>query len=274
MDDALLMPLVGGVLLAVLAGPYGCMVVWQRLAYFSETIAHSALLGIALGTAITLPSPLAIAMVAGCIALVMVGLRRETRFSNDGVLGLLAHASLAFGLVFLSMQEGGVTHDDHHHTIDPHALEAMLFGDLMGIGAAQLPQLAMVVMVLLGAMILWWKRLLRRVLDATISTTLGECPVRTDAVFTLLLALVVAFSFQWVGILLITSLLIIPALAARLLAASPTQMAWLSSSIAVFSVVSGIFLADHLSLPTTPSIVVVATCVFVCLYVVKSAKPR
>lgn len=262
MDELLLRTAIGGMLIALMTGPLGCCVVWQRMVYFNETIAHSVLLGLGLGLLLNVQPLLAVIVVAVCVALLLAGMRRDARFSMDALLGLLAHGSLALGLVLLSFSDA------------PINLHGILFGDILAMAWTDIFALGVLAACTLLMLRAYWKRLLRRMIDPAIARSLGECSHKTDTVFTLMLAVVVAFTFQWVGVLLLTSLLIIPALAARLIAHSPLRMAVWASVIGSVSVLFGLYGSYEMDAPTAPMMVVVALCIFILLYILRPNRER
>ncbi|MCH8156094.1 MAG: metal ABC transporter permease [Proteobacteria bacterium] len=123
--------LLAGIGVALVAAPLGCFVVWRRMAYFGATLAHSALLGIALGILLGVNPSLGIAASSIAVALVVVTFERQRLIGRDTLLGILAHAGLAIGLVALSFIEGA--------RID---LMAYLFGDILAVGARDLAWIA------------------------------------------------------------------------------------------------------------------------------------
>ncbi|MBX9725644.1 MAG: metal ABC transporter permease, partial [Rickettsiales bacterium] len=96
MDELVLRALIGALLLAAMLGPLGAFVVWRRMAYFGDTIAHSALLGVALSLLAggAVPMVGAIFLVAMLVALILARYASDTRFHNDTLLGILAHSAL------------------------------------------------------------------------------------------------------------------------------------------------------------------------------------
>jgi len=105
MDDFMIRALIGGFGVAAVAGPLGAFVVWRRMAFFGGTLSHSALLGVALGFLLGINLNIAIFAVCAVVAVLLVSLARPSGLSNDTLLGILAHASLAFGLIALSFME-------------------------------------------------------------------------------------------------------------------------------------------------------------------------
>ena len=105
MDDFLVRALVGGIVVAVVAAPFGVFVVWRRLAYFGDTLAHSALLGVALGFLLHINLNVAVVAVCLTVAILLFLFQRQRQLADDTLLGILAHSSLSLGLVFLALFE-------------------------------------------------------------------------------------------------------------------------------------------------------------------------
>src|SRR6218665_3784225 len=102
LDDFFVRALIAGVGVAVTAGPLGCFVIWRRMAYFGDTMAHSALLGVALSLLLDLNLMLSVFIVAALVSLLLLLLQRAGTLSADALLGILSHASLSVGLVILA----------------------------------------------------------------------------------------------------------------------------------------------------------------------------
>ena len=97
MDDFLVRALVGGIVVAVVAAPFGVFVVWRRLAYFGDTLAHSALLGVALGFLLHINLNVAVVAVCLTVAILLFLFQRQRQLADDTLLGILAHSSLSLG---------------------------------------------------------------------------------------------------------------------------------------------------------------------------------
>ncbi len=255
MDDFLIRALLAGCAVAAVAGPLGAFVVWRRMAYFGATLSHASLLGIALGLLLGIQPTLGVLAVCIVVALLM-GLRHRTMqaemLSEDTVLGILAHGTLALGLVAVAFL-GDVRFD----------LNAYLFGDILAVTRGDLYGLyggGVVVAIVLAII---WRPLLSATVDEELAIVEGV-PVHTHRlVFMLVLAGVVALAMKVVGILLVTSLLIIPAAAARQLSRTPEQMAALAAITGCLSVVGGLWGSATFDTPSGPSIVVAALVLFV-----------
>jgi zinc transport system permease protein len=256
MDDFLLYALAAGLALAVVAGPLGSFVVWRRMAYFGDTLSHAALLGVALGLALQI-SP-ALAVTAGCLtlAVILVTLQQRQPLASDTLLGILAPTTLSLGLVALSFMRDV--------RID---LLGYLFGDLLAVSAPDLAWIlggSALVLVLLGVL---WRPLIAITVHEELARVEGLPVASLRMALMLLIAIVIAVAMKIVGVLLITSLLIIPAAAAQRHARSPEQMALGASLLGVVAVCAGLAMSWFKDTPAGPSIVVCAGALFLCSYV-------
>ena len=257
MDDFLLRALIGGIGVALVAAPLGAFVVWRRMSYFGATLSHSALLGVALGFLLGISLNVAVIAVCVAIALLLGLLQHQRHLASDTLLGILAHSSLAIGLVVLAFIEG--------LRVD---LMAYLFGDILAITRADLGWIYLGGALVLGGMVLLWRPLLAMTVHEELARVEGV-PVRwVSTLFMLMIALVIAVAMKIVGILLITSLLIIPAAAARRLSRTPEQMAAMAAVLGVVSVSGGLWASLVWDTPAGPSIVVVAMLLFLAVYAV------
>ncbi|HEV7370657.1 metal ABC transporter permease [Arenibaculum sp.] len=254
LDDFLLRALLGGVGVAMAVGPLGCFVVWRRMAYFGDTLAHSALLGVALGFLLAID--LTVGIVATCVALavVIVLMQEQRRWSTDTLLGLLSHSALAIGLVIISVMDGV--------RID---LMGYLFGDILAVGRADLAWIWSGGVVVLAGLAAVWRPLLALTVHDELARAEGIPSLAVRLTFTLLLAVVIAIAMKIVGILLITSLLIIPAAAARRFATTPEGMAVAASIIGSLAVAAGLWGSLNFDTPSGPSVVVAALLIFVAV---------
>ncbi|PVZ10607.1 MULTISPECIES: zinc ABC transporter permease subunit ZnuB [unclassified Pseudomonas] len=251
MADFLLYALLAGLSLAVVAGPLGSFVVWRRMAYFGDTLSHAALLGVALGLALNV-SP-ALAVTVGCLllAVVLVSLQRRQPLASDTLLGILAPSTLSLGLVVLSFMR--------EVRID---LMAYLFGDLLAISLGDLYWIVGGSLTVLVLLALLWRPLLAITVHEELARVEGLPVASLRLGLMLLIAIVIAVAMKIVGVLLITSLLIIPAAAAQRHARSPEQMAVGASVLGVLAVCAGLSLSWFKDTPAGPSIVVSAALLF------------
>ena len=259
--DFVLFALVAGLSLAAVAGPLGAFVVWRRMAYFGDTLAHSALLGIAIGLISGMNPQLSILISCLLFAFLLTVLEKNGAVSTDTLLGILAHSSLALGVVVLALS-GSVRVD----------LEAYLFGALLTISASDLAWIIAVTIGVGAILLKFWNEFLAITVHADIAEVEGSRVDRLNILLVFLIALTIAVSMKIVGVLLITSLLVIPAAAARLLAATPEQMAIRASVIGCVAVVFGLIAAFAADVPVGPSIVVCATFLFLALTLLRGGR--
>lgn len=240
-----------GVGVALVAGPLGCFVVWRRMAYFGDSLSHSALLGIALG--FLLGIDLTVGVIASCVivALVLVGLQRQKRLAVDTLLVILSHSALSIGLVALSFET--------RLRVD---LTAYLFGDILAVGHADLAWIFGGGAIVLAALAAIWRPLLSLTVHEELARAEGVAVERTQLAFVLLIALAVALAMKVIGILLVSALLIIPAATARRFVRTPEQMAVGAAGVGVLAVLGGLAASLRLDTPGGPSIVVAAALLF------------
>ena len=250
-DDFLVRALLAGIGLALVTGPAGCFIVWRRLAYFGETISHSALLGVALAILLDFDLTVGIFAVASVVVLAMFYLERRDTLPTDTLLGLLAHGGLAIGLVTLSFFP--------NMRMD---LQALLFGDILAVSRTDLALIWIGGALALGVLRLIWRPLLAATVSPDLAKVAGMNPERARLVFGIFLAGVIAAAIKVVGVLLIVALLIIPAATARRFATSPELMALGAAGAGIVAVAGGLFASANFDTPSGPSIVVVALALF------------
>lgn len=251
LDDFFMRALLAGVGIAIMAGPMGCFIVWRRMAYFGDTMAHSALLGVAMAFLLDINIMVGVFAVATTGAVLLVLLQRKVVLSTDALLGILSHSTLALGLVLVALMAW--------LRID---LLSYLFGDILSVSKDDLLVVLVGGVGVLAGLAKIWRPLLAGTVNEELAAAEGMKPERVRLVFMILMAGVIAIAMKIVGILLITSLLIIPAATARRFANSPEQMALLAALLGVLAVVAGLMGSMELNTPSGPSIVVAALLIF------------
>ena len=246
MEPFLVRALVAGVGLAVIAAPLGCFLVWQRMAFFGETVAQASLIGIALGLAFNVNLPAAALGVSMLAALLLIVLGRQKLVPLDSILSLLAHASLAVGVLATALVRG--------RSVD---LMGYLFGDIFAVTREDLWWLGASGLIVLAVMARLWQPLLSMAVHEELAAAEGIDRERMRMVFALLLALVIAVAMKVVGILLTVAFLIMPAVTARPVSTTPEGMALGAAAVSVAGVGAGLALSWALDTPGGPSIVVV-----------------
>ncbi len=250
-DDFMFRAVVAGVGIALVAGPLGCFVVWRRMAYYGDTLAHAALLGIALGFLLEVDVIAGVTAVCVMVALVVGAMQRRGMLATDTLLGIMAHSTLAFGLVVLAFLP--------NVRVD---LLAYLFGDILSVGVTDIAWIYGGGAAVLIAMAVLWRRLLSLTVSEELAEVEGINVAAVRLTFMVLLALVIAVAMKVVGILLITSLLIIPAATARRFVRTPEQMAAGAAVIGCLAVVAGLGASLTYDTPSGPSVVAAAFVIF------------
>ena len=255
MTDFILRALLAGLCIAIVAGPLGAFVVWRRMSYFGDTLAHSSLLGIAIGILLDINLQLAVIASSVLFAVILILLQRNKTLSTDTLLGILAHSTLAFGMLILSLSSAVQIN-----------LVGYLFGDLLTISTVDLWWVAGCAAVVATLLAVYWNGLLAVTVHEELARVEGVPVDRLHAMMVLMVALLIAVSMKIIGVLLITSLLIIPPAAARRLAETPEQMALGASVVGGLAVCGGLLMSYYLDTPAGPSIVVAACAFFLLSY--------
>ncbi len=251
MDEFILRALLAAIGIAVIAGSLGCFVIWKRMSYFSESISHSALLGVSLGLVSGLDIHLGLVVVSAVFAVLIVVLQQQSFLSNDAILGIFSHIALSLGIVVLSIVGGANT--DYF---------SLLFGDILSINDQDIVWVYSVLVVIVGLLVIFWQRLLLMTLNEELAISQGLNPILYQLLFMLMIALSVSVSVQIVGVLLITSLLIIPPAIVRAFAKSPSAMVFQSIIVAMAAVMAGLSVSMYYDLATGPAIVIVLGVLF------------
>ncbi len=252
-DDFFIRSIIAGVGLAAIAGPLGCLVVWQRLAYLGDAMAHSALLGIALSLLFELNLMVGVFSVCILLALILARVGSASILSGDSVLGIMSHSTLALGLVLISLM--------YWIRVD---LIDYLLGNIIAVRWID------IYLILAGGcfalcILIWkWSDFISLTVDDQIAASEGLNPFHIRSLLMVLLAGTIAIAIKIVGVLLAVSLLIIPAATARQVARTPEQMAVFAALLGALAVIGGLSMSLQVDTPAGPSIVVAALIQFLC----------
>ena len=253
-DAFLVRAAVAGLGIALVAGPLGCVLVWRRMAFFGDALAHAGLLGVAMGLLLGgggIGVALGTFAVAALAALALDALERRRGLAGDAALGIVAHGGLALALTLVALVPA--------LRVD---LEALLLGDVLTVGWADVALVWVGGAVVLGALARLWRPLVALSASPEIAAAEGLDPNRTRRLFTLLVAAAVALAIQLVGALLVTALMIVPAATARRLAGAPEAMAVWAAAVAAVSVLAGLVLSLWIDAPPGPAVVLAAVALF------------
>jgi len=251
-DDFFIRALIAGIGVAIVAGPLGCFVIWRRLSYFGDTLSHSALLGVTLAYSFSINISLSVFIVSGIIALLLLNLQKRTKLPGDALLGLLAHSTLAVGLVIIGFL-----------SFIRFDLMGLLFGDILAVTTQDIISIWLGGFLILGILYFIWKSLFASTVNYDLAAAEGMRPDVSNVIFTLLLAGVIAISIKMIGVLLITGLLLIPSAMARNLSNNPQQMVVFSIFGGILSVIIGLFSSLEFNTASGPTIIMAALVFFI-----------
>ena len=259
-DDFFIRALIAGVGIALVTGPLGCFIIWRRLSFFGDTLAHAALLGVTMAVFFEINIAFSVFLISSVVALILLKLQQTTKLPGDALLGLLAHSSLAVGLVVIGFL-----------TSIRFDIMGLLFGDILAVNQNDL-----LLIWIGGALILLilkfiWRPLFVSTVNYELAEAEGMKPDKFNAIFTVLMAAVIAISIKIVGLLLITGMLIMPAAMGRNLSNNPQQMVILSVIAGLLSVIIGLFSSLQFNTPSGPSIITAALILF-CFTLIKFKK--
>ncbi|MCY4304894.1 MAG: metal ABC transporter permease [Aestuariivita sp.] len=251
LDDFLVRAVFAGIGVSFASAPLGCFVVWHRMVYFGDATAHAAILGVVLSLALSV-SIFAGTLVTALLMALSISIMRQKTFALDTILGVIAHSSLAVGLVAASFV-GGIRVD----------LRGFLFGDILAVSKSDLTIIWIGALCVI-ALILWrWSPLLISTVSSDLAHTSGVSERREKLILTLALAVTVAVGIKVVGVLMIGALLVIPAASARCFARTPEFMAILAVIIGTIGTLGGIRFSFDFDTPTGPTIVCALAVIFV-----------
>lgn len=249
-----------GTLLVFLTAPLGCLMLWRRMSFFADTMAHGTLLGVALAAMLSLPLWVGVSFTAILLVAVLWVLH-DPRLPNDALLALCSATLLCSGLLLMQ-----------HLPELRSELLSYLFGDLLTIEWADLPIFATVIIVALLILYKNWQAQIQIAIDPDIAVSEGVNAKWQRLVFMLLLALFTVLALRAVGSLLMGALLVIPALAARLLSHSPKQMVIGSFIIAQLGITIGLWSSAGLDTSTGLTIVLTMSLLFSIIFIIQKFK--
>ena len=259
MLEFLLPSILAGLGIALIAGPLGSFVVWRKMAYFGDTLAHASLMGLALGFLLEINLYLALLICCLMLAVLLVTLQKQKLVATDTLLGILAHSALSLGLVAVSFLD--------NVRVD---LMSYLFGDLLAVSPTDLVFIYVGAAAVALVLAIFWRPLLSTTVNEDLAAVDGINIDLMRLVLMLMVGIVIAVGMKFVGALIMTSLLIIPAATARKFAQTPEQMAFIASGIGSLAVLGGLSLSWFYDTPAGPSVVITATAMFMLSQMVKN----
>lgn len=249
-----------GTLLVFLTAPLGCLMLWRRMSFFADTMAHGTLLGVAIAGALSLPLWFGVSLLAFLLVAIL-WILHDPRLPNDALLALCSATLLCSGLLFIQ----------HIPSLRPELL-SYLFGDLLQISWSDLPIFALVIVVALIVLYKNWQAQIQIAIDPDMAISEGVNAKWQRLVFMLLLALFTVLALRAVGSLLMGALLVIPALTARLMAHSPRQMVIWAFVLAQIAITVGLWSSAGLDISTGLSIVLTMAILFALIFMLQKMK--
>lgn len=238
-------------LVTPLFGLLSTMVVSNKMAFFSDSLGHGAFTGIAIGVLFGSFSPLLSLIIFSVVfALFITYIKNKSTASTDTIIGVFSSTAIALGLMIMSYGGGF------------NKFSAFLIGDILSISENDIASLLVVFIVILVSWGYLFNRLLVMSLNASFARSRGIAHFWTEGIFASLLAIVVSISIQWVGILIINALLVLPAAAARNVTNNVKQYHIVSVLIALISGVAGLILAYYFNMAAGATIVVLSALIF------------
>lgn len=253
--------LLGVLLVTPMFGILGTMVVNNKMSFFSDALGHSALTGIAVGVMLGVDNTL-VSMLAFSILLTIaiINVKNAKTASVDTIIGVFSSSAVALGIVILSYNGGF------------NKYSAYLIGDLLSISNNDI---FMLIISFIAVLLIWFtcfNKFLLVSINHTFARSRGVNVKFYEYVFTILVAIIVTISIQWVGILVISSMMILPAASARNISNNIRQYHIYSISIAVISGILGLFLSYHFGCATGATIVLISSVFFAFTYFISLRK--
>jgi len=248
LDDFLVRSVIAGLIMVAIAAPMGCLMVWQRLAFLSDTLGHAAVMGVGLGLLLEVTPVFGVLAVA---LVIVFSLNRVNSFNSalsETTLAIISHTGLAGGIILVGLLPA--------QTVN---LEAILFGDLLATTSADLTRLLITTVVLLLLLLHHWRSFVAVSVSREIAQAEGIEVRKVQLLMYIMIALLVAVMMKVMGVLLIAAMLVIPTTSARLFSRSPEQMVAVSALYGLGALAGGISSSFHFDWQTGPAIVVSAT---------------
>ena len=225
----------------------GTIIVNNRMAFFSDALGHGAFTGIAIGTAIGIISPMWSAVVFSIAFSVLITIaKNKTRTSTDTVIGVFSSAAIALGLVIINATK----------------YSSLFIGDLLSISSEEVGVLFVLAILVIVLWIVFYNKVLLVSLNQSLARSRGINTLAVEMILTSLIAVVVTICIQWVGLLIINSLLVLPAAAARNVSTNAKQYNIIALIVSIVSGVVGLILSYYFDMATGATIVIVSAVIY------------
>lgn len=255
--DFLTLPILASLLIPLLSAPMGCILIWRRMTFFGDTLAHASMLGAALAIVMQMAVIYGLIIVSLLMAVILTISQKDKSLSHDSWLGVISYGALAMGLLLL--YGSGI------RGIDPHQI---LIGDILTASWEDVGLIAMVA-VCSGIFIYAnWQQIILLTLDLDFAKAKQVNTQRVELLLMLTLSMAIAAILKIIGALLAPALLIFPAVTARKLANSPVKMIYVAIATGILMNCVGLFGSLHFDCPTGPAIILTGVIIFAIIRVV------
>jgi ABC-type Mn2+/Zn2+ transport system permease subunit len=254
--------MLAGVLVGAMCGALSTFVVLRRMSYIGHGLAHAVVGGVGVGVAFGVDLYIGAAAATVVSALLIDRVARRRGLHADAAIGIVTTAIFAIGIATLSIVPTRVN------------LEALLFGNILGVDSTDLAVAATIGLVFAGVLVLLYKRLVLTTFDPEVAAVHGVRTGMIELAFSLVTAAVVVASVRVLGVLLIAAAVVVPAASARLLTRSFGAMLVVATGIGLGSSVVGLYASFHVNVPSGPTIVLAGSIVFLAAFVATAVRDR
>lgn len=239
------------IIITPLFGLLSTMVVSNKMSFFADSLGHGAFTGIAVGILLGGIDPMwGATLFSICFAIAITIIKNKGTSSTDTIIGVFSSTSIALGLVLMSFSSS------------LSKFSSYLVGDLLSISQNQIILLIFVFIAIIVLWILIFNKLLVTSLNTSLANSRGMNTLLIEIIFTCTIAVIVTITIRWVGLLIINSLLVLPAAASRNISRNIRQYHLFSILIAIFSGIVGLIISYYLNTVTGATIVLVASVIF------------
>ena len=239
------------IIITPLFGLLSTMVVSNKMSFFADSLGHGAFTGIAVGILLGGIDPMwGATLFSICFAIAITIIKNKGTSSTDTIIGVFSSTSIALGLVLMSFSSS------------LSKFSSYLVGDLLSISQNQI---ILLIFVFIAIIVLWsliFNKLLVTSLNTSLANSRGMNTLLIEIIFTCTIAVIVTITLRWVGLLIINSLLVLPAAASRNISRNIRQYHLFSILIAIFSGIVGLIISYYLNTVTGATIVLVASVIF------------
>ena len=249
--------LIAIVLLCPLFAILGTMIVNNKMAFFSDALGHSALTGIAIGMLFGISNNIAMVIFAIIFSILLNLVKHKTTYGADTIISVFSSIAIALGLAILASVGNFNKYSSY------------LIGDILGISQEEIVYLTIAFVIILLVWIFLFNKIHTISINTSIAKSKGINVLLIDNIFVISIAIIVMLSIKWIGILLINSLLILPAASSRNIAKNMRQYHLFAIIISLISGIAGILISYYINVPTGPAIVILSGVIYFITFILK-----